>query len=120
MAAPEIIFSCSSSRIGLTEAITVTYSADMNMLQSEVRATKEGEPWGLGIGQLVHYASATPEHTERTFEIYDTHLVHGDGEYRISLYGQSADGSWNDNEAFFTSDGEAFMTEDGENFLVGR
>ena len=121
MAAPEITFNYSNNRIGLVQAVTVTYSADIDMSQSEVRATKDGDNWGLGIGQLVHYASFTPSGTQRTFDIYDTHLVQGDGTYRISLYGQSAaDGSWNDNEGFFTSDDEEFFTSDDEEFLVMR
>lgn len=59
-----------------------------------------------------------PAGTERTFEVYDDFLLSGDGEYRISLYAQGADGSWNDNYGFVPSGTtKTMLTADGKEFL---
>ena len=42
----------------------------------------------------------------------------GDGEYRISLFAQGADGSWNDNHGFIPlGQSQPLKTADGEEFL---
>ena len=62
--------------------------------------------YGVGKGALVASFSYTPAATERTFDVYDTDLVSGDGSYRISLFAKSSEtGTWNDNYAFWTSGG---------------
>ena len=62
--------------------------------------------------------SKTPAGTQRTFEVYDDFLLSGDGEYRISLFAQGADGSWNDNYGFIPlGESQALKTADGEDFL---
>ena len=42
--------------------------------------------------------------TQRQFDVYDDFLLKGDGEYRISLYAQGEDGSWNDNYYYIPQD----------------
>ena len=53
--------------------------------------------------------------------MYDDFLVHGDGDYRISLFAQGQDGSWNDNYGFIPAGESATMLDsDGEEFLCMR
>lgn len=124
MSAPNLTFDISgtdlSDETGF-DHITVTFSADAQYQAFECRATKVGEDWGLGKGVLVASFSQTPAGVPRTFEVYDDFLVHGDGEYRISLFAQGMDGSWNDNHGFIPSgQTETMLTADGLEFLVMR
>lgn len=101
--------------------IVVTFTSDIAYTSFECRATKVGEDWGVGKGSLVASFSSTPANTSRTFEVYDDYLLNGDGEYRISLFAQGADGSWNDNHGFIPSgETETMLTADGEEFLCMR
>ena len=122
MGAPNLTFTVSGSIVSDETGynfITVTFSADAEYQAFECRATKAGENWGLGIGPLVAAFSHTPANTQRTFEVYDTYLVQGDGDYRISLFVQGMDGSWNDNWGLIPfGDTETMLTADGEEFLV--
>lgn len=123
MGAPNVRYSVTTHRLsGVAgfDSIGVTFSADAAYTAFECRATKAGEAWGIGVGQLVASFSATPANTERTFEIYDDYLVNGDGEYRISLYVQAADGSWNDTIAFIPDGASALITADGLKFLCRK
>ena len=124
MAAPNLEFTVSKYKLS-DEAgfdhISVTFSADAQYQSFECRATKVGDDWGLGKGVLVASFSQTPGNTQRTFEVYDDFLVHGDGEYRISLFAQGVDGSWNDNQGFIPSgESETMLTVDGLEYLVMR
>ena len=124
MSAPNLTFDISgtdlSDETGF-DHITVTFSADAQYQTFECRATKVGEDWGLGKGVLVASFSQTPAGVPRTFEVYDDFLVHGDGEYRISLFAQGMDGSWNDNQGFIPNGvTETMLTADGLEFLVMR
>ena len=124
MSAPNLTFDISgtdlSDETGF-DHITVTFSADAQYQAFECRATKVGEDWGLGKGVLVASFSQTPAGVPRTFEVYDDFLVHGDGEYRISLFAQGMDGSWNDNQGFIPfGETETMLTADGLEFLVMR
>lgn len=97
MAVPTLTFSTTGSKISSVEGhdhITVTFTANGAYKSFECRATKSGESWGVGIGTLIASFSQTPANTSRSFDIYDDYLVHGDGEYRISLFAQGTDGSW--------------------------
>ena len=120
---PELSFSVTRTKISDEtgyDSMSVTFSSDIAYSQFECRATKVGADYGVGKGSLVASFSATPALTNRTFEIYDTHLVNGDGEYRISLFAKSADtNTWNDNHAFLV-DGDNFITADGKIFLCVR
>ena len=122
MAAPNLTYSVSGKKVsGVSgkDFITVTFSADDVYAAFECRATKSGESYGVGVGELIAGFSTTPANTERSFEIYDDHLVNGDGEYRISLFAQGEDGSWNDNQISIPT-GSAMMFADGQLFLTGR
>lgn len=122
MSAPNLTFSISGSEISDETGfnhITVTFSADAEYQAFECRATKAGDNWGLGMGALVAAFSQTPANTQRTFEVYDSYLLQGDGEYRISLFAQGMDGSWNDNWGFIPyGDTATMLTADGKEFLV--
>ena len=74
----------------------------------------------MGKGALVASFSTTPAQTVRTFEVYDEYLLSGDGEYRISLFAQGEDGSWNDNHLLIPSGSTSLVTADGERFLCER
>lgn len=124
MAAPNLEFTVSgymlSDESGF-DHISVTFSADAQYQSFECRATKVGDDWGLRKGVLVASFSQTPANTQRTFEVYDDFLVHGDGDYRISLFAQGMDGSWNDNQGFIPSgETETMLTADGLEYLVMR
>lgn len=124
MAAPGLTFSVSGNKVSDEpgfDHIIVNFQSDTPYQAFECRATKVGDDYGVGKGSLVASFSATPANTQRTFEVYDDYLVHGDGEYRISLFAQGMDGSWNDNHGFIPSgQTETMMMADGLEFLVMR
>lgn len=124
MAAPNVFFTTTNNRISNQNgfnSISVTFSTDSYCPKFECRATKINAEYGVGIGELIAAFSFTPANVERTFEIYDTHLVEGEGDYRISLFAQGSDGSWNDNHGFIPSgENVALITADGEEFLCMR
>ena len=123
MGAPNITFSFDRNKIS-DEAnfdfVTVTFSSDITYQAFECRATKTGEDYGIGKGQLVASFSKTPANTERTFEIYDDYLLQGDGEYRISLFVQGEDGNWNDNYPYIPIGSSEYTTTDGKVYLCRR
>ena len=123
MGAPNLTFTASGSRISDEpgyDHISVTFQADAASTAFECRATKVGEEYGVGKGALVASFSATPANTQRTFEVYDDYLVHGDGEYRLSLFIQGEDGSWNDNYQYIPIGNTAYITADGLPYLCVR
>lgn len=123
MAAPELQFTVTGNKIsGVAgyDSITVTFKADIAYTAFECRATKAGAEWGRGKGVLIASFSSTPANTQRSFEIYDDYLTSGDGEYRISLFAQSADGGWNDNYSFVPTGESGLMTADNLEFLCMR
>ena len=124
MAAPGLTFSVSGNKVSDDpgfDHIIVNFQSDIPYQAFECRATKVGDDYGVGKGFLVASFSATPANTQRTFEVYDDYLVHGDGEYRISLFAQGMDGSWNDNHGFIPSgQTETMLMADGLEFWVMR
>lgn len=123
MAAPNLTFTFSGTKLSDEsgfDSITVSFFSDIAYKAFECRATKEGEDYGVGKGALVASFSTTPANTTRTFEVYDDFLLSGDGTYRISLYAQGEDGSWNDNCMFIPSGATRFVTADGKTFLCMR
>lgn len=124
MSAPNLSFSVSGNKVSAVsgfDCIIVAFRADAPYQAFECRATKLGEKYGVGRGTLIASFSQTPADTPRQFEIYDDFLVSGDGEYRISLFAQGEDGSWNDNYGFIPSgDTEAMRDADGLEFLCVR
>lgn len=123
MSAPNLTFSVTGERLSAVEGsdrVTVAFQADAAYMAFECRVTKSGEEWGLGKGTLAASFSQTPADTSRTFEIYDDFLANGDGQYRISLYAQGADGSWNDNHALAPVGDDGITTAEGVEFLCMR
>lgn len=123
MGAPGLTFSVSRDKLSARpgfDTITVAFTADQTCAAFECRATREGEDYGVGKGVLVASFSATPAGIQRTFEIYDDFLVRGDGAYRISLYAQGEDGSWNDNHRYLPVGSEFYLTADGTPYLCMR
>lgn len=123
MAAPNLEFSITGEKISSVtgfDRIVVTFQSDLQYKAFECRATKVREDYGVGKGVLVASFSTTPANTERTFEIYDGYLLSGDGVYRISLFAQGEDGSWNDNHYYIPSGSSMYVTSDGEPYLCMR
>lgn len=124
MSAPNLSFSVSGSKVSSVsgfDCIVVSFQADAPYQAFECRATKVGEEYGLGRGTLIASFSQTPANTRRQFEIYDDFLLSGDGEYRISLFAQGEDGSWNDNQGFVPiGNNAALRTADGKEFWCMR
>ena len=123
MAAPGLTFSVSGNKISATsgfDSITVSFKSDIAYKAFQCRATKFGEDYGVGKGVLIASFSTTPANAERTFEVYDDFLTSGDGDYRVSLFAQGEDGSWNDNHAFIPTDSSGLLTADGKTFLCVR
>ena len=123
MGAPNVTFTADKQRLSAVsgfDVIRVTFAADAAYTKFECRATRHGEAWGVGVGELVASFSATPANTTRTFEIYDDYLLHGDGEYRIGLYVQAEDGSWNDTIPFIPDEASGLITADGFTFLCRK
>lgn len=123
MPAPGLTFSFTRGRLSSVsgfDCISVTFRSDIAYQAFECRATKQGEPYGVGMGALVASFSATPAGVARTFEVYDDYLVNGDGAYRISLFAQGDDGSWNDNCVLVPSGAACAFASDGKLLLCGR
>lgn len=123
MPAPQLTFTVSGTKISEVSGydhIDVSFSSDIAYVAFECRATKTGEPYGRGVGKLIASFSTTPAGVNRSFEVYDYDLVHGEGEYRISLYAESEDGGWNDNHAFVPSGSSGLITADSKKFLCMR
>lgn len=121
---PNLTFSVSGEKISNVpgfDYIIVSFQSDIPYQAFECRATKVGQEYGVGKGNLVSSFSSTPANTQRQFEVYDDYLLQGDGEYRISLFAQGYDGSWNDNQGFIPSgESETMLTVDGLEYLVMR
>lgn len=123
MAAPGLTFSVSGNKISDEvgyDHITVVFQADTACLAFECRATKVGDEYGVGKGNLVASFSYTPANTERSFDVYDDYLIRGDGDYRISLFAQGEDGSWNDNYPYIPIGKDCYITSDGKIYLCMR
>ena len=123
MPAPDVTFAVSGNKVSSVSGydhISVTFSADIAYTQCEVRATPWNAAYGRGVGRLIAAFSATPANTSRTFEVYDTDLVSGEGMYRISIYAESSDGGWNDNHGLLPSGAGGLLTSDGQEFLCMR
>lgn len=123
MPAPQLTFAVSGTKVSAVSGydhVDVSFSSDIAYQAFECRATKVGEAHGRGVGRLIASFSTTPAGTSRTFEVYDTDLVNGEGEYRISLYAQSQDGEWNDNCAFIPANSTGLITSDSKIFLCER
>lgn len=123
MGAPNLTFSVTGNKLSTVsgfDKVSVSFEADAPYKVFECRATKSGEVWGCGKGSLIASFSQTPANTPRQFDIFDEYLLNGDGEYRISLYAQGEDGSWNDNQGFIPFLSSGLITADGKKFMCTR
>ena len=94
----------------------------------EARATRQGEPFGRGIGYDLlsddtessnGVVTLTSPLTALTFDIESSELS-ADGDYRISIYVMNGEGVWNDTCQLYTSSGEEVKDFDGRNVLAKR
>lgn len=123
MPAPDITFSVTGNKVSSVtghDHITLTFSADIAYTQCEIRATKNGTAYGRGVGTLIASFSTTPANTSRSVDVYDSFLVNGDGDYRVSIFAQSEDGGWNDNCLFVPSGSDGLITADSKTLLSMR
>ena len=120
MAAPNLTFTISRTKISTVSGydhVDVSFLSDVAYQAFECRATRVGDPYGLGVGRLIASFSTTPADTTRTFEVYDYDLVNGEGDYRISLYAQGENGQWNDYCGFIPS-GSTGLQVPGDRFVL--
>ena len=71
-----------------------TFQADMDLQAWEARATKSGTTPARGVGLLVESGTTLNAGTNATIYVDNEELTNGDGEYTISVYGQSTGGVW--------------------------
>ena len=73
---------------------TCTFQSDVALQAWEARATKAGVTPGRGVGLLVESGTTLAAYTNATVIVDDEELTGGDGEYTITVYGQSTGGVW--------------------------
>lgn len=71
-----------------------TFTSNMALQQWEARATKAGVTPARGVGLLVESGTTLAANTQATIYVENEELTQGDGEYTITVYGQSTDGVW--------------------------
>lgn len=71
-----------------------TFTSDIALQQWEARATKAGVTPARGVGLLVESGTTLAANTPATIYVENEELTQGDGEYTITVYGQSVDGIW--------------------------
>ena len=73
---------------------TCTFQSNLALSQWEARATKSGTTPARGVGLLVESGGSLAANTNATVIVDDEELTNGDGEYTITVYGQSTGGVW--------------------------
>ena len=71
-----------------------TFRSNLALQQWEARATKAGVTPARGVGLLVESGTTLAANTDGTIYVDDEELTQGDGEYTITVYGQSTGGVW--------------------------
>lgn len=71
-----------------------TFTSDLALQQWEARATKAGTTPARGVGLLVESGTTLAAGATATIYVENEELTQGDGEYTITVYGQSTDGVW--------------------------
>lgn len=71
-----------------------TFTSDLALQQWEARATKAGTTPARGVGLLVESGGSLAANTPATVYVENEELTNGDGEYTITVYGQSTGGVW--------------------------
>lgn len=96
--------------------VDVKFSSDMAFKQFYATAVKGGKNYGFVDDVLIDFQGASPTgvllhdyangraSSEYTFRIYSSSLKDGDGTYRIGIYVQSTDGTWNYEYFFLTTE----------------
>lgn len=80
------------SQITGHDTCTVVFSCDIDLQAFQVRATRFGDPRGVGVGDLLYSADSIAAGQSITVTIDGDDITQGDGEYVISLWGKAADG----------------------------
>ena len=73
-----------------------TFTSDLALQQWEARATKAGTTPARGVGLLVESGTTLAAGATGTVTVDDEELTNGDGEYTITVYGQSTSGIWSE------------------------
>lgn len=73
-----------------------TFQSNMALQAWEARATKSGVTPARGVGLLVESGTTLAANTDATIYVDDEELTQGDGEYTITVYGQSTGGVWSE------------------------
>lgn len=73
-----------------------TFRSDLALQAWEARATKSGTTPARGVGLLVESGTTLAANTDATVVVDDEELTNGDGEYTITVYGQSTGGVWSE------------------------
>lgn len=71
-----------------------TFSSDLALQAWEARATKSGVTPARGVGLLVESGGALAAGATGTIYVENEELTQGDGDYTITVYGQSTGGIW--------------------------
>lgn len=79
--------------LGINECIC-RFHCDIDVIEWEARATREGEASGRGIGLLVESGTNLKSGEVGIVSVLDTELSKGDGDYLIRIYAKSSDGVW--------------------------
>lgn len=73
-----------------------TFQSDIDLQAWEARATKAGTTPARGVGLLVESGTTLAANTNATVYVDNEELTNGDGEYTITVYGQSTGGVWSE------------------------
>lgn len=115
-------------RISSVFSAMVTVRSDELFDAVEVRATKNGDDFGRGIGLCMLCDDLTVSDgivlldspvSELTFDVEKNELD-TDGDYRISVFVRNESGVWNDCATLMTAAGESVMDQNGAPVLVKR
>lgn len=79
--------------LGINECIC-RFHCDIDIVEWEARATREGESSGRGIGLLVESGTDLKTGSTGVVSVLDSELSKGDGDYLIRIYAKSNDGVW--------------------------
>ena len=73
-----------------------TFTSNMALQAWEARATKTGTTPARGVGLLVESGTTLAAGANGTIYVENEELTNGDGEYTITVYGQSTGGVWSE------------------------
>jgi len=80
------------SQITGMDTCTIVFSCDIDLQAFQVRATRSGDPRGVGVGDLLYSTGSVTAGGSITVTIDGDDITQGDGDYVISLWGKAADG----------------------------